>query len=280
MKHDEWLILFDLGNILLDSNSDKYSIFDARNDIADELRPKDKEEFMKIFEDKDFWTLSGLELFDCIDMHLKKSGCTCNVDDFKGVYLKHYKKVPWYPEMKMLIEDIVRDDRFHIGILSTACEMDYVLIRQNIPIHKLDYKFFSFNLGMKKPDDRIYKNIEVITGLNPRHILLIDDLQENICAAKSLGWSTLLATGKDFEKIRDSCYWFTNIDYKSEISRKEHWRQISEKVFTVKCMERSTGKIKEINPKIDDVFFDKFFQMCFKSGEYILLSGELPPKWQ
>lgn len=34
------LILFDWGNVLLDSDSNKYNIFDARKDIALELNPQ------------------------------------------------------------------------------------------------------------------------------------------------------------------------------------------------------------------------------------------------
>ena len=52
------------------------------------------------------------------------------------------------------------------------------------------------------------------------------------------------------------------------------------KNIACKYMKCSIGKVNEINPKIDDVFFDTLFQKCFKSGEYILLSGELPSKWQ
>lgn len=57
-------------------------------------------------------------------------------------------------------------------------------------------------------------------------------------------------------------------------------QHLSEDVFTVKYRERSTGKIFEINPNIDDAFFDTFYKNKFHSGEFILLEGELPVKWQ
>lgn len=55
---------------------------------------------------------------------------------------------------------------------------------------------------------------------------------------------------------------------------------MSEKVFTVKYQERSTGKIFEVNPNINDAYFDILYRNMFRSGEYILINGELPAKWQ
>lgn len=55
---------------------------------------------------------------------------------------------------------------------------------------------------------------------------------------------------------------------------------LSEDIFTVKYMERSTGKTVEINPNINDAFFDTFYANMFRSGAFILISGELPAKWQ
>lgn len=56
-------------------------------------------------------------------------------------------------------------------------------------------------------------------------------------------------------------------------------------VFVVKYKERSTGRIFEINPKINNSkinnsFYDRFFRNAFQTGEYILISGELPEKWK
>lgn len=51
-------------------------------------------------------------------------------------------------------------------------------------------------------------------------------------------------------------------------------------VCTVKYKERSTGRIFEINPCIDDDFFDETYRRGFRTGAYILISGELPDKWK
>ena len=49
-------------------------------------------------------------------------------------------------------------------------------------------------------------------------------------------------------------------------------------VFVVKYKERSTGRVFEINPKINNSFYDRLCRNAFQTGEYILISGELNEK--
>lgn len=74
----------------------------------------------------------------------------------------------------------------------------------------------------------------------------------------------------------------TNMDKSSEIAfdKEEYLKHLSEDVFIVKYKERSTGRTFEINPKIDNPFYDTLYRNSFRSGEYILISGELPDKWK
>lgn len=218
------LILFDWGNVLLDSNSNDYSIFDARKDIVSELAPIYMQKFMQLFERDEFWRLSGNHLDMFIKEYLIKSGCNCTVDEFKSCYLKHYNKVPWFSNMVSLINTLISDSRFHVGVLSTLCEMDAELLKANLFMDKFDYRFFSFNLGAQKPDTRIYDMVETITGYTKDSILFVDDRKDNIEAAQSKGWNTILASGNDYEKIRQKCYSFMGIDWSSEqLSRSIFW---------------------------------------------------------
>lgn len=210
------LILFDWGNVLLDSDSNTYNIFDARRDIALELQPQNIQNFMDMFEEDKFWTMSGVRLEIFIKRYLIESGCHCTVSEFKECYLKYYRKVPWFDDMVSLVKMLASDSRFHIGVLSTLCEMDLELLKEKLPINKLNYRFFSFNLGVKKPDTRIYDIVEVITGLAKDDVFLIDDRKVNIKEAKCKGWKTVLAKGKDFEYIREKCYFFMGFDWSSE----------------------------------------------------------------
>lgn len=54
----------------------------------------------------------------------------------------------------------------------------------------------------------------------------------------------------------------------------------TQNIYSVKVKERSTGRILELNPCIDNPFSDTMTRGLLHSGEYILISGNLPDKWK
>lgn len=67
---------------------------------------------------------------------------------------------------------------------------------------------------------------------------------------------------------------------KNDFSKEEYLKHLSDDVFIVKYKECSTGKIFEINPNINNAFYDNIYRNAFRTGKYILISGELPDKWK
>lgn len=53
-----------------------------------------------------------------------------------------------------------------------------------------------------------------------------------------------------------------------------------EDLYSIKCKEQNTGILIELNPRIDDEFWDRVYRDKFATGEFILVSGELPDKWK
>lgn len=210
------LILFDWGNILLNSSATSYSIDDAQKDILKDINPKHNEKLEKLFYSEKFWTLSERMLEKHIEKYLIYSGCNCSVVDFKKIYLEHYSKVPWFNDIVNLFRNITMTSGFYTGILSTLCEMDATLLEKYLPLQKCAYRFFSFNLGVQKPDKRIYDIVETVTGFLPENILFIDDRKENILAAELRGWNTVWASGSESQKISEACYSFMGKDYAAE----------------------------------------------------------------
>lgn len=60
-----------------------------------------------------------------------------------------------------------------------------------------DHVFYSHLIGMRKPDEEIYKHVTTTLGIIKSDILFIDDLQENIDAAKRHGWHGQIHDPKD-----------------------------------------------------------------------------------
>lgn len=54
----------------------------------------------------------------------------------------------------------------------------------------------------------------------------------------------------------------------------------SEELVQIKAKELSTGKVIDLNPNINDTYFDTLICNKFKIGELVLVEGKLPDKWK
>ncbi|MBU1719617.1 MAG: HAD family phosphatase [Bacteroidetes bacterium] len=62
--------------------------------------------------------------------------------------------------------------------------------------------WFSFDLGMRKPDMEIYQFVQEAASLTPSETLFIDDTIQNLNEPRVLGWNTFfLEKGKDVVEI-------------------------------------------------------------------------------
>lgn len=53
--------------------------------------------------------------------------------------------------------------------------------------------FFSGIIGLSKPDDSYFHHIQrQLYDVDPGQLLLIDDAEANVLAARSLGWNAIL----------------------------------------------------------------------------------------
>jgi 2-haloacid dehalogenase len=57
-------------------------------------------------------------------------------------------------------------------------------------LHDFDRTYVSGEMGVIKPDPRIYEMLEADCGLPPHSLLFTDDRADNITAAARRGWRT------------------------------------------------------------------------------------------
>jgi len=62
---------------------------------------------------------------------------------------------------------------------------------------RLTHRFASHLMGLRKPAPEIYQQVQRISGLAAPQILFFDDLEENIAAARRLGWLALRIDDRD-----------------------------------------------------------------------------------
>jgi epoxide hydrolase-like predicted phosphatase len=65
-----------------------------------------------------------------------------------------------------------------------------------------DAVVISSEVGMRKPEERIFLHAAELLGLDPRECIFIDDIQANITAAEQVGFTGILHTSADQTRQR------------------------------------------------------------------------------
>ncbi len=73
-------------------------------------------------------------------------------------------------------------------------------------VGRLRHRFASHELGLNKPDPAIYRHVERQLGYTGKQILFFDDTDENVVAARNVGWHAerVDPVGVPAQQIRDA----------------------------------------------------------------------------
>ena len=63
-------------------------------------------------------------------------------------------------------------------------------------------------------------------------------------------------------------------------SEKRLTQERFDELFPIKIFDQQTQRYLNLNPRIDDVFFDTLIRIKLRTQEYILVKGNLPEKWK
>ena len=98
------------------------------------------------------------------------------------------------PGMAELTDELLRSG-LRVYLLSNA-GLVFSEKREIVPnIDRFHGVLFSADEGLVKPDPAIYRLLTARYGLRPEECLFVDDKEENVQAAKALGWSGYLFDG-------------------------------------------------------------------------------------
>lgn len=56
---------------------------------------------------------------------------------------------------------------------------------------EIEHRHASHLLGLEKPDERIFREFERVTGFRSEEILFLDDIEENCASARACGWNAV-----------------------------------------------------------------------------------------
>jgi HAD superfamily hydrolase (TIGR01509 family) len=208
MKH----IVFDLGNVLLNINSDesikKLSFItgaDSKTVLEIMIKTSEKSGYEKGFcSDSDFYYASLKNLFKI--RNNKSTTNTRAITTFSSVQnktenLAAFKKKLSFnlfynlwnniftPNIEMFNIIAELAPKYSLTLLSNTNKMHFDFCINKWPILKMFENYvLSYNLGYIKPQREIYRYlINTCLKTNPENIIFFDDLEENINAAKDTG---------------------------------------------------------------------------------------------
>ncbi|MXY88760.1 MAG: HAD family phosphatase [Dehalococcoidia bacterium] len=112
-------------------------------------------------------------------------GLKLSYADFEAAWLEPYSQA--IPGMAELVETLSRHYRL---VLLSNVDRDYWRVVRSLhpELDCFEARLVSCDLGMAKPDPEIYRHVSRLTGVEPARCLFVDDTEDNVDAARELGF--------------------------------------------------------------------------------------------
>jgi epoxide hydrolase-like predicted phosphatase len=191
------VVLFDLGRVLMHIDFDAFpnglglTTPESRAPYDAPLKP-----FIRLYEEGKMTTeefLDGLyAIFDC------RFPQEQILESFNDIIVEDNTSI-------LPFVNAVRS-QYDVAILSNTCACHWDKVRHLSSVVKLfPHVFTSFELGVMKPDRRVYDAVCASLNVAPHEVLFIDDLAENVHGAVSAGMHGIIYTSaeqleKDFSE--------------------------------------------------------------------------------
>lgn len=209
--HENKIVIFDWGGIVESHREGEYNFFEAMTNIIKTFNPKVKEKEVAQGWKECTKDENGVEIGACNDIEQikkwykrleEKFNFKSDFITFMDIYQKEFAKVHFYQDVVEL--EHKTKEKCKIGILSNLMLIDKERINAQVNLSKFDYVWLSFEMEERKPNKRIYEMVEKECKIEPRNILFVEDTEENIKTAQSMGWNTCKAYGYEIDKIKQS----------------------------------------------------------------------------
>jgi putative hydrolase of the HAD superfamily len=180
------VIFFDLGNVILPFNNypiaEKLCRFSQKREFQDP-----KKIFSYLFDlekgvinDFDLGRISPSQFFQSVK---KTLGLSIAFEIFVPIWTNIFVENQEVSEIIFSLKG-----KFRLGLLSNTDPLHFQYIVSAFPIvSTLEKWILSYEVGFKKPDERIFQRAMEWASVEPEKILFIDDTQGHVEAAISLG---------------------------------------------------------------------------------------------
>lgn len=182
-------IVFDLGNVLLPFNHQKW--IKIYNKIEDGLGDRYYKKYLEnhsLHRDYEAGKISDEEF---ININLNWLENKIDAEKFCEIYSDIFsvnnEVIELLPRLKQ---------NYQLLLLSNTSEIHKKYGWENKKfLENFDELFLSHIIGSVKPEEKIYKAVENYTKNPVESLIFIDDVLENVIAAKNLGWDGIQFIG-------------------------------------------------------------------------------------
>ncbi|GEM47399.1 HAD family hydrolase [Deinococcus cellulosilyticus] len=118
---------------------------------------------------------------------MKEVGFTAPLDEVIELYLGSVlENPPMYEFLPTIPEN------FKVGLLSNNYPVLSDRLKADPRWSRFDAMVYSNEIGAKKPSPESFKALVEATGVSAENSIFVDDVEENLVAARALGFSTIL----------------------------------------------------------------------------------------
>jgi putative hydrolase of the HAD superfamily len=178
-------LIFDFGDVFI--NLDKEgAIKNALNLFKLSHLPKD------LIATNEAYEVGSMNTQDFVDFYLKMFGF-CSKEDIVKAWNYILKD---FPEKRLeFLKSLRNKNQWQLILLSNTNAMHIDYVKTHVPFYEefkacFDKFYLSHEIGMRKPNEDIFRFVLKENQLIPEECLFVDDTEENTLAANQLGIHT------------------------------------------------------------------------------------------
>ena len=201
------VFLFDIGNVLCDFDYDK--LLNIYEEISKKSVTIDTLWDQQMYTDVEAGKISDQEYVELVN-HSKN--INWKVQDL--IYA--WKKIFSENKIGRILYYHAIQQKTNVYTLSNIADYHVKAINENWPnlLTQASGLFFSYVIGSRKPDPKIYEYALRSLSVNPDQCFFIDDLEENIKMARTLGMNAYQFVPENYELIFNKANSFFSWDKK------------------------------------------------------------------
>ncbi len=189
------LVLFDLGKVLINNDVDQFyrPISDDTGIDTDRIKKEYESDILISLE------TGEISFEDYVAYYQKRWNLKWDCEK----WIESYQAIFSLNKIGNEIRMHLKNSGFPTAILSNLAEYHKIAIDRSFP-EILDghiATFYSYEIGLHKPNPKIYQNVCEVLSVEPQDIFFLDDKLENVKSANSFGLNGVLFSEENLENI-------------------------------------------------------------------------------